>query len=82
VAREARPVSVARPQQEHRGLSALMQQQAALPRAALLPEASQQAAPQLISLQLVQQGSQGPAVSLQLARQGQQERLESRAWKE
>ena len=76
---EAQPVSVVRPLQEHRGLSALTQQQAALPRAALLPEVSQQVVPQLISLQPVQQGSQGAAVSLQLARQ---ERLEAQAWKE
>jgi hypothetical protein len=77
VALEARPVSVARPLQEYRGLSALPQQQAAL-----LPEASQQVVPQLISLQLVQQGSQGRAVSLHLARQGLQQRLASQAWKE
>ncbi|HXN30068.1 MAG TPA: hypothetical protein VN902_23320 [Candidatus Acidoferrales bacterium] len=77
MALEARLVSVARPLQEHRGLSALMQQQAALPR-----EAWQRVVPQLISLHLVQQGSQGPAVWLQWARQGQQERLESRVWKE
>ena len=71
---EAQPVSVVRPLQQHRGLSALTQQQAAL-----LPEVSQQVVPQLISLQPVQQGSQGAAVSLQLARQ---ERLEPQAWKE
>ena len=79
---QARPVLAARSLQEHRGLSALMQQQPVLPRAALLPEASQQVLPQLISLRLVQQGSQGPAVSPQLAQQGQQEPLEFQGWKE